>query len=62
MNIEIDKNQTTYIKVYIYKVYNLSFRNYDAIYNKESSSTIATTLRISNENVLIENFNFYYII
>ena len=48
--------------MHIYKIYNLFFRDYNTIYDKESLLTIATTLRISSENVLIENFNLYYIL
>ena len=48
--------------MYIYKIYNLSFRDYDTIYNKKNLLAIATTLYISNKNILVENFNFCYTI
>jgi len=46
----------------MYKIYNLFSRNYKTIYNKRSFLAIKTILRISNKNVLIENFNFYFTI
>jgi len=48
--------------MHTYKVYNLSSKNYDAIYNKKSLLVIATILRMSNKSVLVKDFNFYYTI
>jgi len=36
MHVKINKEQTTCATIYIYRIYNLSFRNYKTIYNKRS--------------------------
>jgi len=48
--------------MHIYKVYNLSSKDYKTIYNKRSFLIIKTTLCIQSESILIENFNLYYMI
>ncbi len=48
--------------MHIYRAYNSSSRDYDAIYNKESLLVIAIVFRMLSESVLIENFNLYYTI
>jgi len=62
IRVKINKEQTTRATIYIYKVYNLFFKDYKTIYNKKSLLIIATTLHISSESILIEDFNLYYAI
>ena len=62
ISIKIDSDQTIRTTIQIYNIYNLSSKDYKAIYNKKSLSIIATILRISSENVLVEDFNLYYAI
>jgi len=61
MRVEINKKRIAFATMHIYKLYNSFFKNYKTIYKKRSLLTIETTLRISSENVLIKNFDFYYI-
>jgi len=46
MRVKIDKEQTTCVTIYIYKVYNSFSKDYKIIYNKRNLSIIKTTLRM----------------
>jgi len=61
LQIQTSNAQVICELIYIYKVYNASFRNYKII-KKKSLLEIETTLRMLKECVLIENFNLYYFI
>ena len=62
MRVKIDKEQIARVIMHVYKIYNLFFKNYKVIYNKRSLLIIETILRILSENILIKDFNLYYVI
>ena len=45
----------------IYKMYNFSLINYNEISLKESLFVLKQALRMSNENVIINNFNLHHL-
>ena len=44
----------------IHEIYNSSLINYNEISLKENLFILKQTLRMSNENVIINNFNLYH--
>ena len=44
----------------IHNIYNLSSTNYNKILKKENFFTLKQTLRMQNENVIINNFNLHH--
>jgi len=62
MHVKIDKEQTTCATMHVYRIYNLSFKDYKTIYNKRSLLTIKMILYMQSKSILIEDFNLYYAI
>ncbi len=46
--------------IHIHEAYNLSFRNYEIIHEKENLSDIEKMLHMLKENILVEDFNLHY--
>ena len=44
----------------IHEVYNFSLINYNEVLSKEHLFILKQTLRMSNENVIVNNFNLHY--
>ncbi len=46
--------------IHIHEAYNLSLKDHEVIYEKESLSNIEKTLHMSKECILVKNFNLHH--
>ena len=46
----------------IYDVYNSSLINHNKVLKKENSFALKQTLRMQNENVIVNNYNLYHFV
>ena len=62
-NEKFSQNSMNTQKIYsinIYKMYNFSLINYNEILSKENVFVLKQTLRMSNKNVIINNFDLHH--
>ncbi len=62
MQLRLKSNIIEQNIVNVYDVYNLSLNNYNNIINKDNLNVIEQVLRMQDKNVIIKDFNLYYLL